>query len=250
MFGRCGPRCVGAWRISSQRTQADPVRPRNPTGLNWLVGVRLMVRLICCIEAPPMTHPPSSFADANMAPLPAPSPAWRTGHDVHFYDDDDALLPIVNAWLAEGVRAGQPMIVIATAAHRRKMQENLAVHVRDAFDAADIIWVDAHETLAAFMDGARPDPELFDATIGNGFDRLVAKKSYLVVRAYGEMVDLLWNAGNVDGAVELERLWNDIAKRYAFNLLCAYSKGSALEHSHNEAFARICHHHGSVLRRD
>jgi hypothetical protein len=197
-----------------------------------------------------MTQPPTSLADAKLAPLPAPTPAWRTGHDVHFYDDDAGLIDEVIRFLAEGVRAGQPMIVIATGAHRRHMQERLAVHVRDAFDAADIIWVDARETLAAFMEGDRPNAELFAATIGNVFDRLVARRTYLVVRAYGEMVDLLWNAGNVEGAIELEKLWNDIAAKYAFNLLCAYSKGSDLKHSHNEAFARICKHHGSIVRGD
>lgn len=195
-----------------------------------------------------MTLPPSSFADANLAPLPEPSPAWRTGHDVHFYDEEATLLPTVNRWLAEGVRAGQPMIVIATTAHLKHMKHNLAVHVRDAFDNADILWLDARETLTAFMEGDRPNAELFNATIGNLFDRLVAKKSYLVVRAYGEMVDLLWAAGNVNAAVELEGLWNAIAAKYAFNLLCAYSKGSAMKHSHNDAFVRICGHHGSVLR--
>src|SRR6185436_7234579 len=100
-----------------------------------------------------MTQPPNILADANMLPLPEPTPAWRTGHDVHFYDDDAALLAAVNRFLVEGTRAGQPMIVIATKAHRKNMQENLAVHVRDAFDAADIIWLDAHETLSAFMEG-------------------------------------------------------------------------------------------------
>ena len=137
----------------------------------------------------------------------------------------------------------------ATAAHRKNIQENLAVHVGDAFDVADIVWLDARETLTAFMEGRRPNPELFHATIGNVFDRLIATKTYLVVGAYGAMVDLLWSAGNVEGAIELEKLWNEIAAKYAFNLLCAYSKGSALKHSHNEAFARICGHHGSVVGR-
>jgi hypothetical protein len=182
-----------------------------------------------------------------MAPLPEPTPAWRTGHDVHFYDDEALLMNSVVRFLTEGVRAGQPMIVIATNAHRRQFQEKVAVLTGDAFDTADIIWLDARETLTAFMEGDRPNAELFHATIGNVFDRLVAKRSYLVVRAYGEMVDILWNAGNVEGALEVETLWNEIAAKYAFNLLCAYSKGSALQHWHKDAFTRICSHHGSVL---
>jgi hypothetical protein len=194
-----------------------------------------------------MTQPPNSAADANMAPLPEPSPAWRTGHDVHFYDDDAALMPAVSRFLAEGIRAGQPMIVIATGSHRRLMQDALSALTGEAFKTADITWLDARETLASFMERGRVNAELFHATIGNVFDRAVGTRTYLVVRAYGEMVDLLWNAGNVDAAIEVEQLWNDIARRYSFNLLCAYSKGSALKHWHGESFGRICRHHGTIV---
>lgn len=194
-----------------------------------------------------MTLPPTNSAEASMVPLPEPTPAWRTGHDVHFYDDDAYLVTSVSQFLFEGVRAGQPMIVIATSGHRRRMQENLQMLAYDAVDGADIVWLDARDTLAAFMEGDLPNEELFHATIGNVFDRVVAKRSYLVVRAYGEMVDLLWNAGNIEGAIALEALWNDIAAKYTFNLLCAYTKASSLKKSHNAAFHRICQHHGAVV---
>lgn len=194
-----------------------------------------------------MTQPPASLTNANRAPLPEPTPAWRTGHDVHFYDDDAYLVSAVSRFLGEGMHAGQPMIVIATKAHAARMQESLKASSRDSFGNADITWLDARETLAAFMEGDMPNEEMFHATIGNVFDRVVAKRSYLVVRAYGEMVDLLWNAGNVEGAIALEGLWNDIAAKYSFNLLCAYSKGSSLKNSHNAAFHRICKHHGTVV---
>ncbi len=36
-----------------------------------------------------------------------------------------------------------------------------------------------------------------------------------IVRAYGEMVDLLWKDGNVDGAVQLEALWNELGTHAA-----------------------------------
>ena len=42
------------------------------------------------------------------------------------------------------------------------------------------------------------------------------------VRAFGEMVALLWHQGNVAGAIALESLWNDLAQQQRFSLLCAY----------------------------
>jgi hypothetical protein len=42
------------------------------------------------------------------------------------------------------------------------------------------------------------------------------------VRAYGEMVDVLWQRGERDAAIRLEEFWNDLARLQTFCLLCAY----------------------------
>lgn len=42
------------------------------------------------------------------------------------------------------------------------------------------------------------------------------------VRAYGEMVALLWDEGNATGALRLEELWDELQRETEFSLLCAY----------------------------
>ena len=74
----------------------------------------------------------------------------------------------------------------------------------------------------------------------------MAKRTYLVVRAYGEMVDLLWKDGNIEGAIALEELWNGLAVKYSFNLLCAYSMGNFFKEAHTHSFRAICASHGRV----
>ena len=49
-----------------------------------------------------------------------------------------------------------------------------------------------------------------------------ARQAGSEVRAFGEMVALLWHQGNVAGAIALESLWNDLAEQQRFSLLCAY----------------------------
>ena len=46
------------------------------------------------------------------------------------------------------------------------------------------------------------------------------------IRAYGEMVDVLWKQGLSKAAIELEILWNKLALKHSFSLLCGYSMGS------------------------
>lgn len=46
------------------------------------------------------------------------------------------------------------------------------------------------------------------------------------IRAYGEMVNVLWQDGQEAAAIRLEMLWNDLARTRAFKLLCGYSMGN------------------------
>jgi hypothetical protein len=42
------------------------------------------------------------------------------------------------------------------------------------------------------------------------------------VHAYADLVDVLWGAGDVAGALRLEALWHDLQRRLGFELLCGY----------------------------
>jgi hypothetical protein len=73
------------------------------------------------------------------------------------------------------------------------------------------------------MVAGKPDPVLFEATVGSIVEW--AARSGRTVRVFGEMVAVLWDAGNVAGALALEALWNDMASNRQFFLLCAYPEG-------------------------
>ena len=70
------------------------------------------------------------------------------------------------------------------------------------------------------MVAGKPDPMLFETTIGSILEW--AARGGRRVRVFGEMVAVLWAAGNVTGALALETLWNDMASNRQFFLLCAY----------------------------
>jgi anti-sigma regulatory factor (Ser/Thr protein kinase) len=61
------------------------------------------------------------------------------------------------------------------------------------------------------------------------------------------MVSLLWDEGHVVAAIELEALWNDLARMLPFSLLCAYRADSVLGAGQADALARVCASHSSVL---
>lgn len=148
-------------------------------------------------------------------------------HAVKFYGDDDSLFATVAGFLAEGLVNDQPAVVIATESHRsgivRRLGE-LSVDVSRATRDGDLLVLDASELMKAFMREQAPDAALFRQQVGSVVERALRRRN-VVVRAYGEMVDLLWQDGQSSAAIQLEILWNQLASQYGFSLLCGYSMG-------------------------
>jgi hypothetical protein len=104
---------------------------------------------------------------------------------------------------------------------------------------------DAAETLGLFMRGGQPEAVRFNALVGGLINSSTRHGSG--VRAFGEMVAILWDEGNREGAIELERLWNDLAKEHAFTLFCAYRQNQFATTVDRAAFSSVCHAHCSVI---
>ena len=163
-------------------------------------------------------------------------------HAVQFYEDEAFLFRMVGDYLADGLDNGQPMIVIATPAHR----EGFVARLRErGFDHEGIFFADARDTVSKFVVDGTIDEEKFYEVIG----RLIEEKSVagLRLRVYGEMVDLLWRDGHPDAAIRLEELWNELGERNAFSLLCAYPIGNFLHTNQTDAFLDVCRTHGHVI---
>lgn len=169
-------------------------------------------------------------------------PQERIPHDhaVRFYESDAFLSSEVCKFLAEGIAAGERAIVIATPQHRHAFAKQLGAL------QSDIVMLDADETLARFMVDGMPAWDRFLAVIGP----VIANASgpeRRKVRAYGEMVDVLWKRGSHRAAIRLEELWNDLREHHELNLLCAYAIDSLYQ---NHSIAEVCGAHSHVLPRE
>jgi len=170
-------------------------------------------------------------------------------HIVQFYEAEDALTDNVARFLAAGLEGGESVVVIATPEHRAGFSSRLrelGVDVTVQIACGRLTLLDARGTLAQFMVGDAPNWALFRDVIGK-----VIESSHTVgqqrLRAYGEMVDLLWRDGNRSAAITLEEFWNDIAREYSFSLLCAYVMGNFLKTGDASQFAHVCATHTHVI---
>ena len=149
-------------------------------------------------------------------------------HAVRFYESRESLAKIVGKVLGEGFIAGLPAIVIATPQHRDAIRAVLAGHYFDLsrLEAAnDLIVVDAADMLSRFMLDGMPDATRFRDSMIPVIAQACRGRKDCVIRAYGEMVDVLWQAGQTAAAIRLEMLWNQLAQTHSFALLCGYSIG-------------------------
>lgn len=150
-------------------------------------------------------------------------------HAVQLYGTDERLVSSVAAFLADGLISGEPALIIATESHCAGILAQLTarlVNVERARQNGDLVLLEAQETLGLFMVGEAPDPKLFEANVGRFLEQTLLGRPGSVLRAYGEMVDVLWKQGQADAAIKLEILWNKLATRFGFALLCGYATGS------------------------
>ncbi|MEO5815708.1 MAG: ATP-binding protein [Gemmatimonadaceae bacterium] len=173
-----------------------------------------------------------------------------SGHAVQFYVDDAFLVSSVGDYLAAGLAIGQPVVAVATEEHRRGIEEHLrnrGFDVERAVQRSQLRLIDAGELLASFMENGHPNGALCRASIGGILSAYHRNIPRVTVRVFGEMVDVLCRAGNIDGALEVEELWNELAQTYSFSLLCGYSMRTFASDAHTECVASICGQHAHVI---
>lgn len=148
-------------------------------------------------------------------------------HFVQLHDaaDNASLLSNIGRYLADGLVRGEGGIVIATETHRVALPAAIAkagFAPEAALHDGRLVFLDAHETLDRFLVDGQPDPQRFADVVGGSVEALSARTGRRGIRAYGEMVGVLWTAERYAAAIALEELWNMLLAEGGFELFCAY----------------------------
>jgi len=166
-----------------------------------------------------------------------------TEHVVQIYENDAVFLDLLEGFVTSGIIAGECVVLIATEVHldALKSQLQLQGHNIAALSADDhLILLDAEETLSKFMVNGWPEGLLFNQTVSGIIERAHSKNRR--VRAFGEMVALLWAKGKIAATVHLELLWNRFCETQAFCLLCAYPRKGFTQDINSSAHTICCAH--------
>jgi len=175
----------------------------------------------------------------------------RSEHIVQFFDSRESLADSVAAFLAEGCRQGERLLVVAKPRNWLAIAAALKTGGHPLSDGTEtsLTVVDADSALSQFMRHGLPDSLLFHGTVGS-LVRKLATTQRCGFRIYGDMVEALAQEGNFHAAQRLEELWNELAVRYPFVLLCGYSSTHFANREAREALREICATHSRVHHTD
>jgi len=176
------------------------------------------------------------------------APAVHSHHHVQFYETHEFLTESLARFASEGLARGEALIVIATQRTRRRVVRRLA---QVGFDVPALqargqaVLLDARQVLASLLVDGMPERARFEREVG----ALVAQAQarFHGVRAFGEMVNLLWADGDAAATIALEQLWNGLAQTHAFTLMCGYDMHHFHDASHDAVFQEVCDVHSHVI---
>jgi signal transduction histidine kinase len=149
--------------------------------------------------------------------------SFQDEHFVQFYEQDDFIVDSLCQFVTSGLEASETVVVAATDEHLNALNRSLSrrgVDVVAAITTGNYVTLSAETTLTQLKSGGEITFDRFNEVIGGTI--LQTRISGRRVRVFGELVALLCAEGNIEAAVQLEDLWNQLKLKHPFSLFCAY----------------------------
>ena len=189
----------------------------------------------------------------NVAPLRPQNVAIR--HEVAFYPDDAALVDGSARLTEAALKVGNAVIVVATEPHRAGILKRLranAVDIDAILKKGSYIQLDIMEALSTLMVNDLPDPGRCAKLVGDLITKAskAAQGEHPRVAICGECSPTLLAEGNVEAAIQLEHLWDEVTRNYNADTLCCYLWNAFSNKEGISIFERICAEHSAVVGRE
>jgi MEDS: MEthanogen/methylotroph, DcmR Sensory domain len=171
-------------------------------------------------------------------------------HIVQLYQDEAFLSRAVCRFAAAALANGEGLILVPTLAHWNAIRPRLeaeGVDVEAARERGQLTVVDADELLPRFMREAMPDSAVFLGLAGDVIGQARAGAQNGKVRWWGEMVNVLWERGDVAASMKLEDLFDQLAKKHDIAIFCSFLMDNFDGDVHARMLPRLGENHSHLI---
>jgi MEDS: MEthanogen/methylotroph, DcmR Sensory domain len=171
-------------------------------------------------------------------------------HIVQLYQDQQFLNRAVCRFAAAAIANGEGVILVPTIAHWdafRPRLEDEGVDVKAAQSRGQLTIVDADNLLPTFMRDGMPDSPMFLGLAANVITQARGDGRYPKVRWWGEMVNLLWERGDVAASMNLEDLFDQLAHEHDIAIFCSFLMDNFNGDVHARMLPRLGENHSHLI---
>jgi hypothetical protein len=171
-------------------------------------------------------------------------------HIVQLYQDQEFLNRAVCRFAASALVNGEGVILVPTAAHWEAFRPRLeaeGVDIEAARRCGQLTVVDADELLPQFMRNAMPDGPVFLGLAQDVITKARDGGRYRKVRWWGEMVNVLWERGDVAASMELEDQFDQLAHSNEIAIFCSFVIDNFDGEIHARMLPRLGQNHSHLI---
>ena len=176
--------------------------------------------------------------------------ATSRDHIVQLYQDQDFLNRAVCRFAGAAIQNGEGLILVPTLTHWNAFRPRLeaeGVDVEAARERGQLTVVDADELLPRFLRDAMPDSPVFLGLAGQVIGQARSGGRYGKVRWWGEMVNVLWERGDVAASMALEDLFDQLGRAQEVALFCSFLMDNFNGEVHTHMLPRLGENHSHLI---
>jgi hypothetical protein len=171
-------------------------------------------------------------------------------HIVQLYQDQDFLNRAVCRFAGAALSNGEGIILVPTLSHWNAIRPRLeaeGVDVKAARARGQLTVVDADELLPRFMKDAMPDSPVFLGLAADVIAKARGGDHYPKVRWWGEMVNVLWERGDIAASMNLEDLFDQLAHKHDIAIFCSFLMDNFNGEVHAHMLPRLGENHSHLI---
>ena len=174
-------------------------------------------------------------------------------HLVQFYEETDFLLHAVTHYAAEGLRRGEAVLLNGTPASTRAIVSQLkrqGVDADAAVHSGQLTPFDVKDGLGANGAHGGIDGPVLASALRDASLKALQGGRFTGVRWWGELVNLLHHRGELDAAMEVERVAGEAARSIGSPIFCSFLADRFDAGGYDALHRMCCAHTHAIPARD